>query len=97
MGNLVCGSAGINFFAGMLHDAQGRLSRITQKRAKLAIQMARSGDSTNSAAEAADKALEQKQKTLEAFIAMVQQMQKAHEELFKSCVQDFAPKLSAQA
>ncbi len=39
MGNLVCGAANKILFAGQLHDAQGRLSRVSEARARLGMQM----------------------------------------------------------
>ncbi len=95
MANLVCGAAGKNFFAAMLHDAQGRLSRVSEKRAKLAVSIAASGSGTNKAAEAMDKALEQKQKTLETLCKLLEGLQNAHEKLCDSAAKDAAPKFSA--
>ncbi len=97
MANLVCGAAGKNFFAAMLHDAQGRLSRVSEKRAKLAISMSRSGGGSNQAAEAMDKALEQKQKTLETLCKLLEGLQQAHEKLCDMACKDAAPKFDKNA
>ncbi len=40
MGNLVCGAAGKLFYAGKLHDMQGRLSRVAERRTKNATKIA---------------------------------------------------------
>lgn len=96
MGNLVCGAAGTNFFAALLHSAQGRLSRVCERRAQLAIASAQSGNSSNSQLEALDRALEQRQKTLEMLCKLLEALQKAHEQLRDSACKDVAPKFSTQ-
>ena len=96
LANLVCGAAGTNFFAALLHDAQGRLSRVSERRARLAIAMANSGSSSNQAAEALDKALEQRQKTLEMLCKLLEGLQKAHEELRNNACKGAAPQLNTQ-
>ena len=94
MGNLVCGAAMTSFCKWMIHDAQGRLSRITAKRAKLAMQIARAGDGENKAAEAADKELEHKQQVIETYIKLLEAMLKSHQELLDQACKDVAPKLN---
>ena len=96
MANLVCGAAGTNFFAALLHSAQGRLSRVCKRRADLAMMAANSGKSENPQIEAMDKALEQRQKTLEMLCKLLENLQKAHEELRNNACKDAAPKFTAQ-
>ncbi len=76
---LLCGSAGTSYFDALLHDAQGRLSRVSDKRAKLAIAMANSGDDSNRAALALDEALETRQETLEKLIKLLESLSVAYQ------------------
>ena len=94
MGNLVCGAAMTSFCKWMIHDAQGRLSRITAKRAKLAMQIARAGDGQNKAAEVADKNLEHKQQVIELYLKLLQSMLEAHQKLLDKACEEVAPKLN---
>lgn len=76
---LLCGSAGVSYYDALLHDAQGRLSRVSERRAKLAIAMANSGDDSNLAALALDEALEKRQETLEKLVKLLESLRVAHQ------------------
>lgn len=99
MGNLVCAAAGTNFFAALLHDAQGRLSRLAEKRAKVAMRASRfeANSAGARAAEAVDKELEQRIKRLETLIQLLKGLQESHEKLRDEVCKDAAPKFSASA
>ena len=59
MGNLALAAANKNYYAGILHDAQGQLSEVSERRSLLALIMSQSEDSSNPEAEAEDRVLEQ--------------------------------------
>ncbi len=96
MSNLAVASAHRNFFAGILHDLQGELSEVTEKREQLAVLMSETSSGSNSAAEAEDKALEQIQKTLETQQKLLEGLLKAAEDLLKSGAKGM-PKFASNA
>jgi len=95
MGNLALAAANKNYYAGLLHDAQGQLSEVAERRSLLALIMSESEDSTNVAAEQEDRALEQIEKQLETQIKLVEALQKAAEDMCKNSAKDMAPKFQA--
>ncbi len=95
MSNLALAAANKNYYSGILHDVQGELSEVTEKREQLAVIMSESESGTNSAAEAMDKSLEQIQKSLETQQKLIEGLAKAAEDLVKSASKDAAPKFAS--
>lgn len=94
MGNLALAAANRNYYAGCLHDVEGELSEVTERRAELALIMSASEDGTNYAAEAEDKALEQIQKQLETQQKLIESLLKAAEDMIKQSAKGAAPNFS---
>lgn len=95
MSNLALASANRNYYASCLHDVQGQLSEVAERRAELALIMSASESGTNYAAEAEDKALESIQKRLETQEKLIESLLKASEDIIKQAAKGAAPKLVA--
>ena len=94
MSNLALASANTLYYTGLLHDAQGQLSEVAERRSELSLIMSES-ESTNVAAEREDRALEQIQNQLETQIHLVESLKKAAEDLLKTAAKGSAPNFSA--
>ena len=94
MTNLALAAANRNYFAGFLHDVQGELSEIGERRAELALIMSASESGTNYAAEAEDKALEQIQKQLETQQKLIESLLKASEDMIKDAAKSAASRFN---
>ena len=79
-----------------LHDVQGELSEVGERRAQLALIMSASESGTNYAAEAEDKALESIQKQLETQEKLIESLLKASEDILKQAAKGAAPKFATQ-
>ena len=84
MGNLAVAAANTNFFASSLHDVQGELSEVSERREELAFIISQSDSGSNPVAEAEDRRLEQIQKALETQVKLLEGLQKAAEQLVQA-------------
>ena len=95
MGNIALAAANLNYYTGMLHDAQGQLAEVGERRSLIALIISQSEDSTNPEAEAEDRSLEQIEQQLQTQVKMLEALQKAASKLVESSAKDMAPKFQA--
>ena len=93
MSNLSLAAANKIYYASLLHDAQGELSSVAERRSLLSLIMSES-ESTNAAAEEEDRALEQIQNQLETQIKLYESLQKAAEDWEKTAAKGAASNFS---
>ena len=97
MSNLALGAANKNFFAGRLHDTQGSLSEVGERRGIISFIMSTSESGTNYEAEAEDKGLEGLQKQLETQEKLEEGLYKASEDITKQAAKGAGGRFSSMS
>ncbi len=77
---------GITFSTALLHETQGRLSKVSERRARLAVAISRSKSDSARAALAMDEALKERQETLETQVSFWEQASVAERKSAKFAV-----------
>jgi len=77
---------GITFSTALLHETQGRLSKVSERRARLAVAISRSKSDSARAALAMDEALKERQETLETQASFLEQASVAERKSAKFAV-----------